>query len=336
MTTIYDVAARAGVSPATVSRVFSGAGVKPDKVQAVRTAARELGFVPNPNARRLRTRSSELIAMMIPDIENTFYTTMTKAVEDVARSQGYSIILCSTDDDPEREASYVKAVVAEQVAGIIIAPTASAPLSLAEDRGVPVVCVDRTRPGSSADSVVTDNRSSADHATDLLYQAGYRRVGCLTGRPGIETADERALGWADRVRATAGADPADGLLRREPYTIEGGEAGMRALLALPTDQRPDAVFAANNKLAIGALRVLIEQELMPPAIGVASLGELPLLTLTPREVVVTHLPARELGTVAATMLLERIRGSVLPPRHIVVPSVTTDDQAALATIADLR
>ena len=332
MTTIYDVAALAGVSPATVSRVFSGSGVKPDKVKAVRAAAKELGFVPNPNARRLRTRSSELIAMMIPDIENTFFTTMTKAVEDVARSEGFSIMLCSTDDDPEREESYLKAVVAEQVAGIIIAPTPGAPLAIADDRGVPVVCVDRTSPGSSADSVITDNRTAADHATGLLFDAGYRRVACLTGRAGIETADDRALGWADRVHAVDGGEPDPALLRRERFTIEGGEAGMSALLDLPDAQRPDAVFAANNKLAIGALRVLVDRGLLPPTIGVASLGELPLVTMTPRDVIVTHLPARELGTVAATMLLDRIRGSVEPPRHVVIPSVTTDDQSALTSL----
>ena len=95
MVTIYDVAAKAGVSPATVSRVFNGITVGPPLAEAVRTAAKELGFVPNRNARRLRMSSSEIIAMMIPDIENPFYTVMVRAVEDVARAGGYSVMLCN-------------------------------------------------------------------------------------------------------------------------------------------------------------------------------------------------------------------------------------------------
>ena len=103
MTTIYDVAARAGVSPATVSRVFNGTTVSPERVAAVRAAAAELGFVPNRNARRLRTQSSEIVARLVPDVENPFFTTMVRAVTDVARAAGLWVMLCNTDDEPELE-----------------------------------------------------------------------------------------------------------------------------------------------------------------------------------------------------------------------------------------
>lgn len=320
-TTIYDVAAAAGVSPATVSRVFSGAsGVGAEKRDAVLAAAKLLGFVPNRNARRLRTRSSELIALILGDIENPFNTAITRAVEDIARAEGYSIIVCSTDDDLDRERELLRAVVSEPVAGVIIAPASvHSRLDFALDRGVPVVCVDRNAPSSEVDSVVTDNVDAARRSVEALFDAGHTRIACVTGPVGTHTADERAAGWAEAVRFRTGAEPPADLLRRSTFSVEGGEASMRSLLAEPT--LPDAVFAANNKLAIGVLRVLFSHDLVPPAVGVASLGELPLVTWTPSEVMISHLPARELGATAAAMLLERIRGLEGAGRLVVVPSI---------------
>lgn len=325
-TTIYDVAAAADVSPATVSRVFNGANVGAAKKEAVLSAAKSLGFVPNRNARRLRTRSSELIALVVGDIENPFFTTMTRAVEDVARAQGFSIILCSTDDDLDRERDMLRAVVSEPVAGVIIAPASRATqLDFALDRDVPVVCVDRPAPGYDLDAVITDNADSARRATEALFDAGYRRVACVTGPVATHTADDRLAGYVEAVTVRTGAAPTDDLVRRRVFTVGGGEEGMRSLLTEP--EPPDAVFAANNKLAIGVLRVLFERGLVPPAVGVASLGELPLVTYTPRDVIVTHLPARELGATAASMLLERIRGLRGPGRLAVVPSTAVPTSA---------
>lgn len=328
MTTIYDVAAKAGVSPATVSRVFNGYKVTPAKAEAVRAAARELDFVPNRNARRLRTQRSTIVAMMIPDIENPFYTAMTRAVEDVMRQAGYSTMLCNTDGEVAREAEYLRAAVGESVAGVIIAPASlSSDLRGAVERKMPVVCVDRGSPLFDLDAVVVDNVGGARQATALLFEAGYRRVGCITGPEQVETAEARLRGWELAVMDATGQQPEADLGRHVPYTIDGGERAMAELLALP--KPPDAVLAANNKLAMGALRLLLDRDLMPPKVGMASLGGLPLVTMTPRDVLVTHLPARDLGTRAATMLLERIEGYEGPGRRIVLPTEVTDDQAGL-------
>ena len=148
MTTIYDVAERAGVSTATVSRVFNGTRVSAAKAAAVRDAAAFLGFVPNGNARRLRMGSSQIIAVLIPDIENSFFTALTRGVTDVARAAGYSVMLGNTDESPQLEAELVSAAVGD-VAGIIVAPTSDmADYSLPLSRGVPVVAVDRDAPRS--------------------------------------------------------------------------------------------------------------------------------------------------------------------------------------------
>ena len=107
MATIYDVAARAGVSPATVSRVFNGRAVSEDRAERVRAAAESLSFTPNRTARTLRRQSSEVIALIIPDIENPFFTALARAVEDSAQSAVYSVVLCNTDDDPAKVAKYL-------------------------------------------------------------------------------------------------------------------------------------------------------------------------------------------------------------------------------------
>jgi LacI family transcriptional regulator len=331
MVTIYDVAAMAGVSPATVSRVFNGIKVSPDRVDAVRKAALELGFVPNRNARRLRTSSSEIIAMLIPDIENPFFTIMVRAVEDVARAGGYSVMLCNTDEDPVREQEYLRVAVSDPVAGIIMAPSSrSSNLDIAIERGVPVVCIDRRAPLYSVDAVVADNFAGAKAAANMLIESGYRRPACVSGPEGVETADDRAEGWAASYRESIGAEPAPELVIRTSYTVSGGEAAARQLLALP--EPPDAIFAANNKLASGVIRVLAQSGKLPPAIGVVSFGGLPLVLLVPVGVLEAHLPVREMGITAATMLLERIRGLDVPARDVVVPVLLNEEEAGITMI----
>lgn len=321
MVTIYDVAARAGVSPATVSRVFAGqVNVSPDLAEAVRRAAAELGFLPNRGAQRLRTATSRIVAMMVPDIENPFFTAVTRAVEDVARAAGYSVMLCNTDEDPAREEEYLRVAVQEPVAGVVIAPSARARLGLAVDRGLPVVCVDRHAAGYSLDAVVADNRAAAAAATSLLLKAGYRRIACVTGPAGVETADDRLAGWSDALAALGQAPSAD-LVRRVPFTVEGGTAATCELLALAGP--PDAVFAANNRLAAGTLAALAAAGRLPPATGVVSFGGSPLMLLAPPGVIVTQLPARALGLRAAEMLLERIAGLDGPARSETLPISVT-------------
>lgn len=324
MATIYDVAARAGVSPATVSRVFNGSNVTPALAEKVRAAATELKFVANKNARRLRMQRSELITVMVPDIENPFYTSMTRAVEDVARAAGFSVLLCSTDDDEDRFAQYLSAVVSEPVAGIVaVVPTADTKLDLAIERGVPIVCVDRRAPRYALDAVVVDNVRSARLATEGLFDAGYERVACVTGPENVETARLRLAGWRQAYQEAGRPAPED-LVRHVPYTVAGGEKALQELLELP--EPPEAVFAANNKLAAGVIRVLFDEGHDFNALGVASLGGLPLVTWQPRGIQVWHLPARDLGAEAARVLLERINGEATPPRTIVLDTLTSDDQ----------
>lgn len=316
MATIYEVAKLAGVSPATVSRVFNGVAVSDEKVSAVREAARELRFTPNRTARTLRKQESEVIALVIPDIENPYFTELARGVEDVAQSAGYSVVLCNTDAQLEKEATYLQIAISEHMAGVILAAASDRTnLDDIQAAGRPVVAVDRGT-GYDIDGVIMANRTAGQAATEHLVQAGYRRIACITGPQHIETADERAQGWRAVVaRHFPDADP-DELLRYSTFRVDGGRGVMEELLSLP--EPPDAIVAGNNLLGVGAIQVLTEHGLTPPKLGVAVVGSLPFTTLSPNAVTVVKLPARHMGVTAAKMLLERISGDDQPARTVVL------------------
>lgn len=315
MATIYEVAALAGVSPATVSRVFNGLTVSADKQRAVHEAAAKLSFVPNKAARRLRKRSSEIIALLVPDIENPFFTAFARGVEDRAQQSDFSVVLCNTDDDPAKELRYLQIADSEQMAGVILSPASDeVDLGAIASLGRPVVAVDRTTP-YPVDTVKIDNRAAGIAATTALFDAGYRRIACIAGPAGIEATEDRFLGWRQVVTARkAGGN--DDYLRHANFRVDGGREAMAALLKLPTP--PDAVVTTNNLMAVGALQALVEAGLAPDTYGMAVIGELPFMPLVPASVVQLRLPARHLGNTAASMLLDRIGGDTQPPRTVVL------------------
>lgn len=326
MATIYEVAALAGVSPATVSRVLNGAAVSPEKVRLVREAAEQLQFTPSRTAQRLRNQTSELIALLIPDIENPFFTALARGVEDRAQASGYSVVLCNTDDDPAKETRYLDIANSENMAGVILAPASEdGDIRHLTDRGRPVVAVDRNT-GLNIDSVMVDNRAAGIAATTALFDAGYRRVACIAGPLGLEWTEERSLGWRQIVSRRGQAESIEQYLQHANYRVDGGRAAMTALLAL--ENPPDSVVTTNNLMGVGALQVLSEHGITPPDFGVAVVGDLPFTTLTPDAITQVHLPARHLGTTAATMLLERISGDTQPARTVVLRADVTLGAAA--------
>jgi LacI family transcriptional regulator len=318
MATIYEVAALAGVSPATVSRVMNGVNVSAERSKRVRDAAEQLSFTPNRVARTLRKRNSEVIALVIPDIENPFFTSMARGVEDVAQAAGYSVVLCNTDEDHDKEARYLDIAVSADMAGVILAAAgAYSDVQPLIDRQRPVVAVDRVPHGFDVDAVTVDNRAGGRAVTRALLDKGYGRVACITGPRDVETATHRADGWADAVVASGSAVDPD-LLRYADFKLDGGRQAMAELLELP--EPPDAVFVANNLMGAGALLVLAERKVLPPAIGLGVFGDLPSAPLIPMPITVVHMPARLIGTTAAKLLLERINGDAQPARTIVLRS----------------
>jgi LacI family transcriptional regulator len=318
--TIHDVARAAGVSPATVSRVFNGGRVTPERARSVQQAAAELGFAPNRLARSLRKQRSSVIALIIPDIENPFFTSLARGVEDAAQRTSLSVVLCNSDEDTDKERRYLEVALGEQMAGVIVAAASQDDTDLGPliARGVPVVAVDRRPHDAEVDAVRADDQHGGEVATRHLLQAGYRRIACITGPEGASTSEERLAGYRTALRAARieGIAADDAYVRHADFRVEGGRTAMRELLALP--EPPDAVFVTNNLMTIGALDALSEAGRTPPGVGVLSFGDVPWASLVRPSLTAVELPSYELGRTAADLLLQRMEGSTAPLQTVVL------------------
>jgi LacI family transcriptional regulator len=320
VTKIGDVARAAGVSPATVSRVLNGTGaVSAGRAERVHKAATELSYQPFGPARALRQQLTHIWAAIIADIENPFFTTMVRGIEDVALEAGFRVMLCNSDEDRAKEAAYIGVAVAERMAGVIIA-VASAPDAALDpllDRGVPVVAVDRRplRYEDVVDSVVVDNRLGARLATEHLIAIGAERIACITGPSKASTAAERLAGYRDALRS-AGRKAEPRLVRRADFKQDGGEAAATALLRQA--QPPDAMFVANNLMTLGALRaVKASGRRVPDDVMLVGFDDAPWTTLISPQLTVVAQPSYEIGRQAGHLLASAEAGQ--KARHIVLP-----------------
>jgi LacI family transcriptional regulator len=319
MATIYDVAKAAGVSPATVSRVLNGTRVTPDRAARVQAACAELGFRPNRVARGLRRQSSDVLGLIIADIENPFFTALARGVEDVARAAGISVVLCNADDDPDKEAAYLDVAVAEHMAGVIISPASATETDVTHllDKGIPVVAIDHSPESAAVDTVASDEESGAYAATRHLIEEGYQQIACITGPRESWAAVQRLRGF---LRAHRENDPP----RRRPavkyadFRVRGGHRAMTELL--DSANPPDAVMVTNNLMAAGALEALFERDLHPPAIGVAAFGDAFWSHLVRPSLTSVHQPAHEIGRAAAELVLKRRATPDLEPQLVVLPT----------------
>ncbi|MFI5695724.1 LacI family DNA-binding transcriptional regulator [Kribbella sp. NPDC051586] len=310
MPTISDVAARAGVSTATVSRALNGKPtVDPELAERVRTAAAELGYQPNGPARNLRRQEAAVVALIISDVENPFFTAIARGVEDVAHEVGYSVVLCNSDESAEKENRYLDIAIQERVAGVILSPSGST-TSVAKlaGRGTAYVAVDRPLPGQDSDVVLVDTRLAAREATAHLVAQGYERIGCITGPTGVRTADDRLAGYRDALKA---AKRRTRLVRRTEYKAAGAHRAALDLLSQP--EPPDALLIANNAMAVGVLQALRERGLRAGSdVGLVAFDDAPWAELVDPPLSVVAQPAYEIGAVAARLLLARIADNTRP------------------------
>ncbi|HEY7596494.1 MAG TPA: LacI family DNA-binding transcriptional regulator [Actinophytocola sp.] len=306
MATISDVASRAGVSTATVSRALNGKStVDPELVARVLAAAEELGYQPNGPARNLRRQEAAVVALIISDVENPFFTAIARGVEDVAHADGYSVVLCNADENVDKERRYVDVAIQERVAGVIISPTSTATnVDLLLNRGTPLVAVDRPLPERTSDTVLVDTRVAACEATEHLLAEGYERIGCITGPPGIRTAEDRLAGYRDALRL-AKVRASARLVRRTEFKAAG--AGRACAELLDSAPPPDALLVANSAMAVGVLAALRSRGLRPgPDVGLVAFDDVPWAGLVDPPLTVVAQPAYEIGSVAARLLLARI------------------------------
>lgn len=315
---LADVARRAGVSTASVSRVLAGKPHVSDAVrQRVLAAVDALNFRPSRLARSLRAQRSHVLGLIISDIQNPFFTSMVRAIEDVAYQHQYSLILCNADEDPAKEALYLDLMSAEKVAGVVISPTheAAAACQRLMEVGIPVVAIDRRVNDLAVDTVVVNNHQVTFTLISHLLADGHRRIGAVIGAPIVTTGQERRDGYLHALQAH-GIEPAAELLRVGPPTLATGYRLVNELLDLPNP--PTALFLGNNLLTIGALKAIHERDLHIPAeIALAAFDEMDWMVIKPALTVVAQ-PVYEMGRCAAELLLARIAEATRPIQEIVL------------------
>jgi LacI family transcriptional regulator len=322
MTTIHDVAKRAGVSPVTVSRVINDAGNVNAATRArVEGAIAELGYVPNLSARSLRSRQTATLALIVPDITNAFWTTVARGVEDTAQAEGYSVLLCNTDENLAKQTGYINAVLQQRVDGVILAPYDSDPHNLRQlgSLKTPVVILDRLVAGLEVDSVRTDSVSGAFALTQHLVSLGHRQIAMISGPSVTSTAEERVAGYCLALEE-AGLPLDPRLVRRGEYRTASGRLLTDQLFQEGLD--PTAIIAANNLVAMGVLESLQNHgKTVPQDIALVCFDELPDLARFYPFLTVVVQPAYDMGVNAAQLLLSRIEANVpLHPRHVILPS----------------
>lgn len=255
-TTIADVARRARVSTATVSRVLSGVGrARPETRDRVFRAARELDYRPSGIARSLKLRATRTLGLIVTDIENPFFPELVRGVEDAARAAGYAVLLCNAADDPDREAAYLNLLVERRVDGVVIAASSlgSRHRDWLARPPLPVVLVNSVPPGVELPSIASDSRLGGRLAIEHLLGLGHRRIGHLMASERNSDAPDRLIGARDAI-AAAGL-PGDSLVVAvADARVAGGEQAMREVLRRAPEVT--AAFAYNDLMAIGAMRAV--------------------------------------------------------------------------------
>jgi DNA-binding LacI/PurR family transcriptional regulator len=314
--TIYDVARVAGVSTATVSRALNGTGpIAPTTRAAIEEAVRDLGYRPNTIARSLATRSTQTIALMLPDITDPFYPWLVKGIQGLADERDYKILLCTSEGDAEREENYLDLLRAKQVDGALVDGLVLPGERIARlvGEGFPIVSLDRAIDAPSVPLVQVDNRLGGRLGTQHLLDLGHSRIVHVAGRESLRITQERAAGYREALES-AGIEPDAKLVVGGDFAEEGGYLGVRTLLEAGVPFT--AVFAANDVSALGALRAASERgRQVPKDLSVVGFDDLWLAAYTAPPLTTVRQPSFEMGRRATEILIDLIEGGPRPPRN---------------------
>jgi LacI family transcriptional regulator len=318
---IRDVARLAGVSVGTVSNVLN----KPDEVSAdsiarVQVAIDELGYVRNDAARRLRAGVSSTVGFVVLDGQNPFFNEVVRGAEDEASRHGIAILVGNTDEDPAREGMYLDLFEEQRVRGVLIAPYGDITrrLTLLRERGIPAVLVDRMNVEGTFSSVATDSVVGGRMAAEHLIESGRRRLAFVGGPFDIRQVRDRLDGarWAVE---SSDVDATIEVVATRALTVEEGAAAGRRLLERPPHQRPDALFAANDLVALGLLQGLVVDGsvLVPDQMALIGFDDIAFAAAAAVPISSVRQPSRAIGATALRVLLEESGDDTLIPRQTV-------------------
>lgn len=315
---VKDVAAAASVSVGTVSNVLNRPDkVAPETVARVQAAIERLGFVRNDAARQLRAGRSRSIGLIVLDSANPFFAEVARGAEERAAEHGISVLLGSSDQDRDRENTYLDLFREQRVNGVLLTPQSLDPTRAAalRDAGIPVVLLDAELDGGGIPSVAVDDVEGGHLAVAHLLDRGRRRV-AFVGQPSIRQVADRLEGARRALAETPGAELE--ILEVDALTVlQGREAGERIAQRAPED-RPDAVFCANDLLAVGVLQgaAILGSVRVPDEIALVGYDDIEFAQSTVVPLSSVRQPARAIGAAAVDVLFERLDDPASPPRHV--------------------
>ena len=318
--TITDVAKAAGVSRATAARALGGYGYVSDKaLQAVTEAAQKLNYRPNELARSMITGRTNTIGLVVTNIRNPFFAGIAHSVSNILESQGYNLILSSTDELLEREKKALEFMSRRQVDGIILSHSSSNVgehiASLAKK--LPIVLIDRLLEGMSLDYIGVNNKEGVAQAVRRLLEAGHRRIGFLGGPQWLSTNKERFEGYKEAL-AEAGLELDPSLVRRGSYSTEEGL--VQALTLLKQENGPTAVFSGHNDLLSSLLMAAKELGIrIPHDLSVIAFDRMEWLDFLSPPITSIAQPVDEMGRAAAELMIERIKGEKGQVKEVRLP-----------------
>ncbi|MEV2251810.1 LacI family DNA-binding transcriptional regulator [Streptomyces sp. NPDC050147] len=335
MASIKDVAAEAGVSVATVSRVLnSHPSVSPAARARVVAAVESLGYRPNAVARSLRTDQTRTLGLVISDVLNPYFTALARSVEEAARALGYSVIIGNADERPELQDHHVRTLLDRRIDGLLVSPTdGGSPLMLDTARsGTPMVFVDRWIPGVDVPVVRADGREAVRDLVAHLHTVGHRRLAIIAGPAATTTGSERVEAFREAL-AAYGLPLPDDHIGQGDFQADSGRRATERFLALP--EPPQAVFAADNLMALGALDAIRARGLrVPHDIALAAFDDIPWFVHTDPPITAIAQPTGDLGRAAVQALVDLIEGR--RPRSVTLPARLVVRRSCGASPTDLR
>lgn len=319
---LVDVAKRAGVGVGTASRVLNNhPSVTEDKRRRVLAAIEEMDYQINGIARSLKANSTKTIGVLIPDIANEFYAEVVRGMEDMAREQGYSYILSSTDSNTQKELRALSIMREKQVDGILMMSHTVAPemLECIEHIALPTVLVASGMSYPSVMSVDIDNRRAAYDAVAYLISLGHRSIAMVSGPANdLNGGAARLAGYRDAMRNSGCTVPNEYVLVGTDYTYRTGFEAMEHLLAL--EKKPTAVFLAGDYMAIGAIKAAVGHGIsVPGQMAVMGFDNLAVAPYSAPSLSTVNQPRYQMGREAMRMLFCRIHGETLKQTNIVLP-----------------
>ncbi|TDR71436.1 LacI family DNA-binding transcriptional regulator [Paludibacterium purpuratum] len=315
MATMKQVAQRAGVSVSSVSHVLNRTRyVSEDVKTRIEDAMRELAYVPSAVARSLKHNVTRTLGIMLPNNSNPYFAELIRSIEDRCYSAGYNVVLCNSDDDPVKQSVYLRVLMEKRVDGLIVMSSGDSPdlPGLLATLKVPLVLVDRQWKSLECDTVTTDHRMGAYLATRHLIELGHRHIACISGPEHLAPSRLRIAGWRE---ALTEAGLADDTLLLGDFTSQGGHDVTCHLLQ--ASNRPHAIFACNDLMAIGALCAAHKAGLsVPDDLSVVGFDDIELAAFMSPPLTTVAQPKQLIGEVATELLFERLHHDRTAPCKI--------------------